>query len=423
MTIIVKRTLFDEVADHLESPEITIITGARQVGKTTLLKQLKKYLIDKGTREENVYNFNLDIISDRNSFVSQDDFIRFIKSRVKKEKICLFIDEAQRVENAGIFFKGIYDLNLPVKFILTGSSTLEIKSKIHEPLTGRKRLFHLRGFSFREFLGSREPKLAEILSDSISNIDKNKILAILKEYLVFGGYPKVALESNHNEKKKLLEELFSSYLEKDIIGYMNIKDSFSFTKLTRLLASQIGQLVNVAELSKTIGIEIKTINNYLSYLEETFVIKLLRPFYKNPRKEITKMPKVYFLDLGLCNFAVSKFDPYEQREDTGKLLENFVFTELQNLGLRTNFWRTKSKGEIDFIVHGNKGEIIPVEVKSSNLKNLSLGRSFHSFLSQYKPNSAYLVNMGIEESKKEGTTLINAILPFNLSKLTSEEPA
>src|SRR3989344_8208552 len=140
---LVKRTIFPEIAKHLEAEEITLIVGARQVGKTTLLSQLKKDLLDRGYPENSILAFNLDLISERQLFESQLEFIAFLKERVGKGKLFVFVDEAQRVENAGVFFKGIYDLALPVKFVLTGSSALEMKAKIHEPLTGRKRIFYL----------------------------------------------------------------------------------------------------------------------------------------------------------------------------------------------------------------------------------------------------------------------------------------
>ena len=412
MTIIVKRELFDDIYQHLIKPEITIITGARQVGKTTLLDQLKLSLQKDGIASENIYSFNLDIITDQESFKSQADFIKFLKSRIGGKRLYVFVDEAQRIENAGIFFKGIYDLKLPLKFVLTGSSSLELRSKIHEPLTGRKRLFHMKSFSFLEFLRAKEKRVIDLTARDISKIDQRKIMDHFLEYLVYGGYPKVVLETNFDERVKILEELYSSYIEKDIVGFINIKNPSVFLKLLKLLSGQIGHLINVSELSNTLGIEVRTVNNYLNYLEETFVISLVRPFYKNPRKEITKMPKCFFMDLGLRNFALSKMGIYSAREDRGDLLENYVFLDLKNRFPQVNFWRTKSKGEVDFVVADQKGEFIPFEVKATNLKSMEIPRSFRSFIRQYNPSQAYLINLALEAEKKLDETKIKFVLPF-----------
>ncbi|PIS31610.1 ATPase [Candidatus Saganbacteria bacterium CG08_land_8_20_14_0_20_45_16] len=418
MTILVKRDCFEELANHLKKPEIGVIVGPRQAGKTTLLKQLGDFLQEKGTPRENIYFFNLDVISDRETFKSQQEFILFLRSRLKKDsQLYIFVDEAQRIKNPGIFFKGIYDLGLPAKFILTGSSALEIKANIHEALTGRKRVFHLQPFNFNEFLRSKKSGLEKIIGRRLSETDKNRLLEILREYLVFGGYPKVALESNHEEKKKLLEELYSSYLEKDIVGFLRIKSPLVFSKLTGLLASQIGQLVNISEIGQMLGLDIKTLNTYLHYLEETFIVNLARPFYKNYRKEITKMPKVYFADLGLRNFALSRFKPYDGRDDQGSLLENFVFNELCGLGFHVNYWRTKSKAEVDFVIQTSEGQTVPLEAKAAALKTPYLSRSFRSFLAQYLPKKGYLVNLGLQKTVKADGCQVKYILPFDLPKL------
>ncbi|MDA2922750.1 AAA family ATPase, partial [Patescibacteria group bacterium AH-259-L07] len=176
-----QRQIFPEIVRHLQETEITLIIGPRQVGKTTMLLQLKDYLIkQKGYPEHNVLFFNLDLIADKAEIGNQTHFIHILKETLKSlktEPLFVLIDEAQRIENAGIFFKGIYDLNLPIKFVLTGSSALEIRAKIHESLTGRKRVFHLYPLTFYEYLKTKDEFLAELISEKqISSYRQKHIL-------------------------------------------------------------------------------------------------------------------------------------------------------------------------------------------------------------------------------------------------------
>jgi len=417
---IVKREISTKLKKHLEKQEITILSGARQVGKTTLLKQLKKYLINKGYPENQIITFNLDTIYELELFQSQQKFINFLKERTGKQKLFVFIDEAQRVENAGIFFKGIYDLNLPLKFVLTGSSSLEIKSKIHEPLTGRKRVFHLYPFSFAEYLSSQDEILSKLLiKDDISTYDQNQILEHLFSFINWGGYPNVALENNILEKKEILKEIFSSYLEKDIIGFLKIRNPSNLTNLATLLSAQTGQLLNTNTLSKSLKTERKTLENYLEILEKTFVIKRIPPFFKNYRKEIVKMPKPYFLDTGLRNFSLGLFQNLETRPDKGQLLENFIFSELlKHTEDKLHFWRTREKTEIDFVITDLHGNIIPIEVKSNLFKKPEVPRAFRNFITHYQPKQAFVINLGFQGKTQINNTTVSFILPYEIKKIT-----
>jgi len=419
---LVKRQIFSEIAKHLQSPEITVIIGPRQVGKTTLLFQLKDYLIKKGYPETKIFVFNLDVITELDLFSSQQKFINFLKERVGKEKLFIFIDEAQRIENAGIFFKGIYDLKLPVKLVLTGSSSLEIKAKIHESLTGRKRVFNLYPFTFAEYFSARDTTLSKLISQKeISSYSREQIMEHLLIFLNWGGYPKVALETNISEKQQILKEIFSSYIEKDIIGFLKIKNHSAFTNLVALLSSQIGQLVNTNELSQSLKIERKTIEKYLEILEKTFIIKWIPPFFKNPRKELTKMPKIYFLDAGLRNSALKSFREIETRPDKGALLENFIFSEiLKQTDIQIHFWRTKEKAEVDFVLTNYVGIILPIEIKATFLNSPKISRSFRSFITRYQPKQAIIVNLSFQGKLKLGKTQIIFVLPYEIERLITD---
>lgn len=417
----VQRKIFSKIFKHLKKKEITIIIGPRQVGKTVMLKELQNALIVKNkVKIDSIFYFNLDIVSDRALFEDQSEFINFIKQRSQKQKIYLFIDEAQKVKNPGTFFKGVYDSDLNAKLILTGSSTLEIRSKIHESLTGRKRMFHLLPFVFSEILDYKKPQLAQLIRNKkVNKYDQQNILKIFEDYCIWGGYPQVVLAKEVSEKQEYLKEIFSSYIEKDVIGFLRIENENNVIKLVKLLAGQIGNLINTSELSTLVATDRYTIDRYLNILTKTFITYSLLPFYINPRQEIIKANKIYFIDNGLRNLGLEKLSqPFSKREDKGNLLENIVLKELLALKYENNFkirfWRSKQKAEVDFIVE--KGlDIIPVEVKS-NLMNSKLEQSLIGFIERYNPKKAFVINLGYTGIRKIKNTKVFFIYPYEIEK-------
>lgn len=414
----IKREIFPEIIDHLKEKEITVIIGPRQTGKTTLLFQSRDYLIEKeGISPEQIKVFNLDLISDLESVRNQSDFIKFLQEKLtSKKKIFVFIDEAQRIENVGLFLKGIYDLGLPIKFVITGSSSFELKEKVSESLTGRKKIFHLYPFSFSEFLSFQDSLLKKLLSEKeISSYHQKEILDYFYEFAVYGGYPRVVLEKNKEKKIQILKEIYSSYIERDIVGFLKIKNPLLFSKLVKLLASQVGQLINLVEISNTLRINYRTLENYFNILEKTFILYELKPFFKNTRKELTKMPKLYFIDNGLRNFAISDFSRFSEHRDKGILLENFIFSSLIKDWLDSlYFWRTKDKSEVDFILKDYFGNIIPLEVKSGEISIPKIPRGLQSFINSYNPKQGFIVNLSTKEEVKFKNTKISFIFPYQL---------
>lgn len=416
---LVSREIFPQIKKHLRDKEITVITGARQTGKTTLLLQLKDYLIkDKKNSPGKIKIFNLDLITDLTLFRDQADFIKYLKDELRiNRNLYVFIDEVQRLENPGLFLKGIYDLMLPVKFVVTGSSSLEVKAKISESLAGRKRIFSLYPFSFCEFLSFKNNALYRLISKpkEISSYHRREIFDYLYDFIIYGSYPRVALEDNKEEKMRFLEEIYSSYIERDIIGFMKVKNQFAYTKLVTLLAGQIGQLINLHEISSTIRLNHRTLDNYLYLLENTYVLVRLRPYFTNLRKELTKMPKVYFIDTGLRNFALKNFAAFEDNRDKGSLLENFCFSSLMKMWKGSiYFWRTKEKTEVDFLVKDMYGNIIPIEVKAQQLVKPAISRGFQSFLKKYQVKKGYIVNLALKNKVKLNDTIIEFILPYEV---------
>lgn len=401
----IKRQLYGALKNHLSQREISFIVGPRQSGKTTLMLLLKDYVGSLGKKS---VLLNLDIEADKQFFTSQESLLRKIRLEIGEDGY-VFIDEIQRKEDAGLFLKGIYDMQLPYKFVVSGSGSVELKEKIHESLTGRKRIFELLTLSFGEFVDYKtgyayESKLEELLS-----LESVKRQQLLEEYLDFGGYPRVVLADTLEEKRSIIAELYESYLERDVAYLLGVQKTERFTALVRLLASQIGQLISISELSSTLGISTRTVTDYLWYLQKTFILEKVTPFFRNVRKEITKAPVFYFFDCGMRNYALGTFGTSHQRSTAGFIFQNFVFhllkAKIRETASKIHFWRTTDKAEVDFVVDTSL-EIIPVEVKYKNLSVPEMSRSFQNFLSRYKPARGYVVHLGdVREKKIAGSAI------------------
>ena len=408
----IKRTLYNKLKEHLSKKEISLIVGPRQAGKTTLMMLLKDYLKQNN---KPVLFLNMDIEQDRFYFQSQNKLKKKIELEIGKDKGFVFIDEIQRKENAGLFLKGLYDMNLPYKFIVSGSGSIELKEKIHESLAGRKRIFELGTISFEEFVNYKTNEKFENRLNEYFEIESENTIALLEEYLSFGGYPSVVLEDKISEKRHYIKEIYNSYIEKDIAFLLNVQRVDAYGMLIKLLASQIGQLINYSELSNSIGISTVTLKNYLMYSEKTFVTRRITPFYTNIRKEITKSPVYYFFDLGLRNYILNMFDIQSiNYENFGFVFENFIFSilfkKIEDKNSKVNYWRTKDKSEVDFIIN-IRNQFIPFEVKFKEMKKIVIGRSLHNFIAKYNPEEAFIVTPKSKHSIKINNTILK-IIPF-----------
>jgi len=413
----IRRMLFTELKNHLRRKEISFIVGPRQAGKTTLMLLLKEYLEAEGER---TVLLNLDVESEKQFFTSQISLIEKIKLELGGKGGFVFIDEIQRKEDAGIFLKGIYDMGLPYKFVVSGSGSVELKEKIHESLAGRKRVFELNTLSFEEFANFKtnykyEDKLSEYF-----DIEKDKTKYLLEEYLNFGGYPRVVLEELLDEKKKIINEIYQSYIEKDIAYLLKIKKTEDFGNLVKVLSGNIGNLVNISEISRTLGISQKTVKDYLWYLQKTFILNKIMPYSKNIRKEITKAPVFYFHDLGLRNYAIGLFGNINSLQEKGFLFENFIFNILKektrNTSVGIHFWRTKDGAEVDFVLDVGR-EQNAVEVKYIFLKEPKITRSFRSFIERYNPKRAFIISLNLEDTLIVNETEVNFLPYFKTFRL------
>ncbi len=398
------------LAGHLDHPEITMLVGPRQSGKTTILKRLEAELRAGGQK---TLWLNLDFEVDFHHVSSQPALLQKIHLELGKGGGVVFIDEIQRKENAGLFLKGLYDQGLPWKLVVSGSGSIELKEKTSESLAGRKRMFELSTVGFGEFADFKTgyyytDKLREFFRTEPAKTDQ-----LFREYLMYGGYPRVILADTHQEKLATINEIYRSYLEKDIVYLLRVEKSDSFSNLVKVLASQSGKMVNYSELSATLGLSLSTVKNYLWYLEKTFIVWKVTPWFTNIRKEITKAPVYYFHDVGLRNFASGSFGAIAD-SDAGFAFQTVVHAMLKErfpLADKTiHYWRTKDKAEVDFVIRSGDA-VTPLEVKYRDMKKLELQRSFRGFLDGYHPEHGYVVNKSFNNEVLVGETRVQG-LPY-----------
>lgn len=410
----IHRSLLKALKLHLNEPEITLISGARQVGKTTLMNMLLDELRSSGRK---VLFLSLDFESDVQFFGSQQALINRINLEFGDQFGFVFLDEIQRKENAGIFLKGLYDMKLPVKFIISGSGSIELKETIAESLAGRKRVFEITPVTFNEFLDFRTQYKYEANLSAYIRTYPDKTMELFYEYLNFGGYPRVITAPTIKEKVLQINEIFQSYIDRDIRQLIRSDQPETFIRVVRLLAAQTGQMINLNNLSNDARASAPTLQKHLWIAQKTYFIKLVEPFFRNVTKEITKSPVVYFSDHGVRNFSISNFGNIQRHQDYGFVFQNLVgntlMHELYGSPFSIHYWRTTDKAEVDFVI-SRMYDPIGVEVKFSALKTPLITRSLRSFIDKYKPSEAWVVNLTFSGSTMIGNTTIRHITFFDL---------
>ena len=333
----IKRFTLAQIQNSLQAGKVTVLYGPRQVGKTTLVKEL------------------IGALPTRNKFVNADELIyREVLASQSSQRLgellgdaeLLVIDEAQRVAEIGLNLKILVDTFPQAKVIATGSASFELASKISEPLTGRKLTFNLYPVSYGEVQGT---------------FGKVESRAQLERWMIWGGYPAIVSADDPTLRERLLGELVGSYLYRDILEMEGLRRSDKIVDLLRLLAYQIGQEVSTTELAASMALNRSTVERYLDLLEKVFVIFKVNGFSRNLRKEVTKNSRYYFYDNGVRNSLVQNFNLLALRNDVGQLWENFLVMERrktnQIAGRHVNsyFWRTYDQKEIDLIEeHGGR---------------------------------------------------------------------
>jgi len=340
-----ERTIGARIKDKINSGKAIVVVGARQVGKTTLLKEIlkdKEYLF-----------LDADDPSTRNLLESPTT--EEIRTIIGEHKY-IFLDEAQRIQGIGLTLKIITDQFKGVQLFVSGSSSFDIGNALNEPLTGRKWEYELFPITWEEY----ENKIGYIKSEQQ-----------IENRLLFGLYPEVI--NNQGKERETLKNLVSSYLYRDILAFSDIRKPEVLEKLLQALALQIGSEVNYNELSNLVGINKITVQKYIEILEKGYIIFKLNSFNRNIRNEIKLNRKIYFYDNGIRNMLIGNFNQLDLRVDKGALWENFLVSERRKQNLykdtfaKMYFWRTKQQQEVDFVEEKN-GEILAFEFKWSNKK-------------------------------------------------------
>ncbi|OGG26069.1 hypothetical protein A2960_05955 [Candidatus Gottesmanbacteria bacterium RIFCSPLOWO2_01_FULL_39_12b] len=394
----IHRKLEQKVNKYLTLPQIIAVIGPRRSGKTTFLLHLGKTL--KNCQYLNFENqkildlFDLDIES-------------FAQLYVLPNKN-LLLDEFQYAKRGGKNLKFLFDSYPKTKIFISGSGSTDLTIKAIKYLVGRVLVFTLLPFDWEEFLLCRNPQLLTIPKNkkTITPPLASEFQKYFEEYLLFGGYPEVVLQNDIEVKKTLLENIYSLYFLKEVKDLISLVDDYKLKNLIKALALQIGNIISYKELSSFSGFEFRSLKRYLNFLEKTFVSFFLLPYFTNKRTELSKNPKVYFFDTGLCNSLLNNFLPLKARQDKGALIENAMAIALNNTGRELRFWRTKNKAEVDFVVESG-GKLSGYEVKAGIEEHVPL--SLANFIEKYSPDHALVINKTKGSNKKIGATPINFV--------------
>lgn len=365
----VERSLERQFDKAAELYSIVAVVGARQSGKTTLLK--------KKLQEKDGGYVSLDDPDARELF--NEDIKKFEKQYLEAGRIT-GIDEVQYGREAGIKLKYLADKGY--RLWVTSSSETLLGKDVLSYLVGRVSILRLYPFSLPEFQRARK---TESLTEKIKE-------RLVWEHVNYGGYPKVVLAEDFESKKILLKDLMDTMLLKDVSRTFAIEDVSLLERLVKYLSINTGNIVSYENITTYLGVSFQTLKKYLDAMEKSYIITRTLPYHTNKLKELSKKPKIYFIDTGLRNSIIKSY----ATDVEGKIFENYVLTELLKNGLQVKYWRTKSKAEVDFIVEKDS-TLIPVEVKTRACK---AGRGIKSFIKTYKPEKTFVVHYnGIEKTE------------------------
>ncbi len=358
--MIIEREIYSKIKTVIESPEAIIITGMRRVGKTTLL-----LYIFENIKSDNKIFLDLENPANQRYFEESDyekilNGLKFLGLNTKR-KGYVFLDEIQFVKNIPSVVKYFID-HYKIKFFLTGSASFYLKNLFSESLAGRKYIFELFPLNFPEFLKIKESKIdLKQLKNKISEAIFREIDRYYEEYILYGGFPGIVLKESVQEKEKGLEDIFSSYFQWEIKQLGDFRKINVLRDLIFLLMERVGSRLDIQKLSRELGISRGTVYDYIAFLENTYFIKLIRPFSHNRDSEIRSAPKFYLCDAGLIN----KF----AKINKGLLFENAVFSALRTKG-EVNYYQKKSGPEIDFILNKQAAYEVKITPSVQDLKKI-----------------------------------------------------
>lgn len=364
-----------------DSRRAHLVVGPRQAGKTTLLRT---WLRERG---QPALRIDCEQALIQQWCTSAPLFLRDLAELVH-EPCALLFDEAQFLEEAGLLVKGLVDRDYPAPVLVTGSSSWHLGARTRESLAGRATRTRLLPLSLAE--------VCHDLADRPPALRARAELERLERHLIVGGYPDVWLSDRPGP---LLTELVEAFVLRDASDLFQIQRPDAFRRLMRLVAGQVGSLVNLSEWASLLGISRNTVSAYLEILEGAHVLAIVPPFAGGKRSELTSRPKVFFVDTGLRNRMVGQLSPWSERGDRGALLENWVLTELLKVlpsDCTVHFWRSQSGAEVDFVIV-TPDRLIAVEVKAGALARPKVSRSARSFLKAYAPSRLLVVQLGAEQ--------------------------
>lgn len=357
------RTIYPALIDHLSQKQITVLTGMRRTGKTTLVKQLMQQ-----SNLRHKFYFDLERIDNRILF-SEPNYETVIYALTQqgadfKHKVLIAIDEIQLVPNLPSVLKYLYD-TYEIKFIVTGSSAYYMKNMFSESLAGRKKLFEVYPLSFSELLSFNGITLSSLPLEKAGVFVKSEYERLknhYESYINYGGFPEVVLSQSIDNKNDMIKDIISSYINFDIALLSDIRNPANLYKLMRLLAVRIGTKLDIAKLTSLTGISRPTVENYLNLLEQSYLIRTVPVLSYSPDREITKAKKVYFLDNGIA--AISA------QAGSGALFENAIFNQLLHFG-EIAYYQLKTGKEIDFVLNKKMCFEVKETATEADLKNLN----------------------------------------------------
>ena len=367
------RKLYAELLSHAQTPLVTVLTGMRRTGKTTLIRQLLSDLLTKNSLYVDLQRpDNRELLSQKNYEAIRESFIA--QGLSIHEPMIIALDEIQLVPDSPSAMKYLSDHH-HMKFIVTGSSSYYLKNLFSESLSGRKKIFELHPLDFGEFLTFKEISFSQTdwRKRAFNVLEYNRLSSYYEEYIRFGGFPQVVLAKSEAEKRDLLLDIMSSYVNIDIRSLADFSDERNLYSLAKLLAGRVGNRVAYTNLSQLIGLSRPTVTNYISFFEKTYLITTVPVYTKSVDREIVKSRKLYFCDTGLANTLAEL--------SSGAQFENSLFNQLARIG-QVRYYALKSGHEIDFIVDntfGIEAKETPVEGDLARLNTLCSNAEISDF--------------------------------------------
>lgn len=350
-----KRKIYTELLSHAQTPLVTVLTGMRRTGKTTLVQKLLLDLPNKNSLYMDLQRpDNRELFSQKNYEAIRESFIA--QGLSTDEPMIIALDEIQLAPESPSAIKYLSDHH-KIKFIVTGSSSYYLKNLFSESLSGRKKLFELHPLDFGEFLTFKNISFSQTdWKKGLFNVSEyNRLSSYYEEYIRFGGFPQVVLAQSESEKRDLLLDIMSSYVNIDIRSLADFSDERNLYSLAKLLAGRIGSRVEYSKLSRLTGISRPTVTNYISFFEKTYLINTVPVYTKSVNREIVKSRKLYFCDTGLANTLAEL--------SSGAQFENTLFNQLARIG-QIQYFALKTGHEIDFILDEN----LAIEAKETPLE-------------------------------------------------------